>query len=79
MQNLLCIKFGKLDGFITDYDRTKYLVLFSPEKYDVILDMIRYLRGLKIGSNIEKALTMHTMHTNVIILIMKSVFNKNHN
>ena len=28
-----------------DYDETKYLVLYGPEKYDAILDRIRYLIG----------------------------------
>ena len=28
-----------------DYDETKCLVLYGPEKYDAILDRIRYLIG----------------------------------
>ena len=44
----LCIVFDKLDGFIRDYEGTKYLVLFSPEKY-VIYDRIRHLIELKNG------------------------------
>ena len=39
--------FDKLDGFIRDYDGTKYLVLFSTEKYDVTFDWDKYLTGLK--------------------------------
>ena len=39
----LRIILDKVDGFIRDYDGTKYLVLFGPEKYDVIFDKIRYL------------------------------------
>ena len=39
--------FNKVDGFIRDYDGTKYLVLFSPEKYDAIFDRIRYFIELK--------------------------------
>ena len=39
--------FDKLDGFIRDYDGTKYLVLFSTEKYDVTFDWDKYLIGLK--------------------------------
>ena len=43
----LRIMFDKLDGFIRDYDGTKYLVLFSTEKYDVTFDWNKYLIGLK--------------------------------
>ena len=43
----LRIVFDKLDGFIRDYDGTKYLVLFSTEKYDVTFDWDKYLIGLK--------------------------------
>ena len=39
--------FDKLDGIIRDYDGTKYLVLFSTEKYDVTFDWNEYLIGLK--------------------------------
>ena len=37
----LCIRFEKVDGFIKVYDGTKYLVLFGPEKNDVIYNRIR--------------------------------------
>ena len=43
----LRIIFDKVDGFIRDYGGTKYLVLFGPEKYDAILDRIRYFIKLK--------------------------------
>ena len=33
--------FDKVDGFIRDYDGTKYLVLFGLEKYNAIHDSIR--------------------------------------
>ena len=39
----LHIMFEKVGGLIRDYDGTKYLVLFEPEKYDTIIDRIRYL------------------------------------
>ena len=39
--------FNKVDGFNRDYDGTKNLVLFGPEKCDAIFDKIRYLIGLK--------------------------------
>ena len=32
----LCIRFDKVDRFITVHDGTRYLVLFGPEKYDTI-------------------------------------------
>ena len=35
--------FDKVDGFIGDYDGTKYLLLFHLEKYNPILDRIRYV------------------------------------
>ena len=45
----LCIMFCKLNGFIRDYDWTKYfniLVFFGAEKYDAIFDRITYFKGL---------------------------------
>ena len=45
----LGIRFNKVDGFIRVYDGTTYLVLFFPEKYDVIFNRIRYLISLKCG------------------------------
>ena len=39
--------FDKVDEFIRDYKRTKYLVLFDLEIYDGIHDRIIYLVGLK--------------------------------
>ena len=34
----LRIRFDKIDGVIRIYDRTRYLTLFSSEKYDAIYD-----------------------------------------
>ena len=89
----LRIRFHKVDGFIRVYDGTRYLVLFSAEKYDAISDRIRYLISLK------SSITYFTSHNygrnkidsydalflekaltlhNFIILI-KSVFNKDQN
>ena len=47
MQNLIAAKLlrfivNKVDGFIRHYDCTKYLVLFGPEKYDVVFVRIKY-------------------------------------
>ena len=37
------IRFDKGDGFIRDYDGTRYWALLHPEKYDTIYNRIRYL------------------------------------
>ena len=34
-------------SLLRDFDGTKYLVLFGPEKYDTIFDSIKYLLGSK--------------------------------
>ena len=39
----------KVDRFIRVYNRTRYLVIFGPEKYDVIYNKTRYLVSQKIG------------------------------
>ena len=41
----LHISFDKVDGFVRVYDRTRYLLLFGPEKYYVIYNRSRYLIG----------------------------------
>ena len=41
------IRFDKIDRFDGVYDGNRCLVLFGPEKYDVIFNRIRYLVGLK--------------------------------
>ena len=41
------IRIGKIDGIIRVYHGTRYLVLFSPEKYGILYNRIRYLIGLK--------------------------------
>ena len=45
----LCIRFSKADGFIRVYDGTRYVVLFGPEKRDVIYNRIRYFLSQKCG------------------------------
>ena len=45
----LRIRFYKIDGCISIYDRTRYLTLFSSENYDAIYDRIRYHKSLKHG------------------------------
>ena len=44
---LLRIMFGKVDGLMSDFDGTGYLVLFGPEKYDALYDRIQYFKSLK--------------------------------
>ena len=45
----LRIMFNKVDEFIRVYDGTRYLVLFGPEKYDVIYNRIKYVISQKNG------------------------------
>ena len=45
----LLIRFDKLNGFITVYDGTRYLVLFGDEKYYFIYNRISYFIGVKRG------------------------------
>ena len=79
----------KVDGIVRDYDGTKYLVLFSLERYDVIYDRIRDFIGLttsttfaflfnypkiKIDSNEDLHLEETlTLHNSIILI--KSVLN----
>ena len=57
-----------IDGFITIYDGTRYLIFLCPEKYDAIDNIIRYLIRLKSGItdvffwlSCKKRLTMHNV------------------
>ena len=89
----LRISLDKVNGFIRVYYGTRYLVLFRPEKYDAIFNRIRYLirvkssiayvishyyAKIKVDSYnslpLEKTLTFH-----IIIILIKSVFNKDEN
>ena len=84
--------FDKVEGFIRVYDGARYLILFGPEKYDAIYNRIRYLISQKKGITyvfchnyakikiesydslpLEKTLTLY------IIILIKSVLNKNQN
>ena len=51
----LCIMFDKVDGFVVDYDGTKYLVLFGLETYDAIYDRIKYLNNITFGFSYDYA------------------------
>ena len=75
----LLIMFNKVDGCIRVCNRTRYLVLFGPEKY-AIYNSVRYLVSQKSVITIilychslllEKTLTLH------FIILIKSTFNKN--
>ena len=41
------IRFDKIDGFIRDFDGTRYLILFSPGKCDAIYNRIKHIRNKK--------------------------------
>ena len=90
---LLRIRNDKVDGFIRVYDGTRFSVLFGGEKYDFIRNRVTYLIRVKNGIAyvishnyaiikvdsyellpLQESLILH----NVIILI-KSVFNKDKN
>ena len=45
----LRIRFNLVDGFISIYDGSRYLVLFSLEKYDAFYNRIRYSIDVKSG------------------------------
>ena len=88
----LLIRSGKADGFITGYDGTRYLVLFGSEKYDSIYKRIRYLVSVKSGitytifHNYPKvkvdsydSLPLGKKWLHNVIILIKSVFNKNKN
>ena len=92
-QKHLHIRFDKIYVFSRIYDGTRYLTLFSSEKYDAIYDRIRYLISLKssityifphsfakikvCSCDSLPVEKILTLH-NVIILI-KSVLNKDKN
>ena len=46
----LRVRFDFGNGFISVYDTSRYLVLFSTDKYDAIYNNIRYLLSLKNGT-----------------------------
>ena len=45
----LHFRYNKTDGFISVYDKSRYLVLFTTEKYDFIYNRIIYFKGVKSG------------------------------
>ena len=89
----LRITYDKIDGFIRVYDGTRYLVSFRSEKYDAIYNRIRYLISVKnvityiISHNHDKTIAdsfdslplKKTMTFHDVIILIKSVFNKDKN
>ena len=43
----LCVMCDKVDGFVRDYNRSKYLALFGSEKNNINFNRITFLIGLK--------------------------------
>ena len=86
----LCIRFHKIDGFVTVYDETRYLVLFGGEKHDFIYNRFRYFKGVKSGityvifHNYAKIKVdsydflplERTLTFHNVIILIKSIFNK---
>ena len=88
----LRIRFDKEGELTISFDRTRYLLLFGPEKYDVIYNRIRYLisqkNGItyvfflifmqKIKIDLFESLSLEKTLSlqNVIIILFKSVRNK---
>ena len=75
----LCIRFEKIDGFNRVYDGTRYLIFFVSEKYNSIYNIIFHnYAKIKVDSEdslpLEKTITFHD-----VIILIKSVFNKNLN
>ena len=82
--------FDRIDGFIRDFDKTKYLVLYGLEKYNAIYDRLRYLIRLKsdftyvfsytyakIKVDLEDYLPLEeTLTLHNVIIFIKSVFDK---
>ena len=86
----LCIRFGKVRGFIRVYDRTRYSALFEHGKYHTIFNMIKYLMGVRNGityviSHIYEKIKVdlynslpleETLTLHHVAILIKSVFNK---
>ena len=62
----LRIRFDKIDGFVRVYDGSRYLVLFGPEKYDLIYKRIRCLVGVNSGVT---SVTTHNFAKCIMYLI----------
>ena len=85
---VLGIRLDKVDGFIGVYDGTRHLVLFGPEKYDVIYNRIWYLISQKSGipfvtshnytriktDSYDSLSLQKSLNLNNVLILIKSVF-----
>ena len=85
---VLGIRLDKVDGFIGVYDGTRHLVLFGPEKYDVIYNTIWYLISQKSGipfvishnytriktDSYDSLSLQKSLNLNNVLILIKSVF-----
>ena len=75
----------KIDVFIRVYDGTRYLVLFASETCYSIYKRIRHLLSVKSGITyifliiMQKLNLIHTMDFSNVIILIKSVWNKDKN
>ena len=90
---LLRIRFNIVDRFVRVYDKTRYLVLFDPEKYDIIYNRIRYLINQKTGityvishnyakvkaDSFDSLPLEKTLTFNNVKILIELVFNKDKN
>ena len=60
----LRFRFNKIGGFISVYDRSRYLVLFGLEKYDAIYNRIRYLNLISLKSGMTYVFSCVIVHKN---------------
>ena len=85
---VLGIRLDKVDGFIGVYDGTRHLVLFGPEKYDVIYNRTWYLISQKKGipfvishnytriktDSYDSLSLQKSLNLNNVLILIKSVF-----
>ena len=85
------VRFDEVGGFIRVYDRTRYLLLCGPKKYDAIFSRTRYLIRVKSGityvishnyakikvDSYNSLPLVRTLTFHNVIILIKSVFNKN--
>ena len=74
----LCISFKEVGGYITKRYKNKYLGFFHPDKnFEIIFGRIRYL--VLFRSNISDVYSCKYTKIKIILILIKSVFNRNHN
>ena len=73
----LWIRFDKIDGFISIFERTRYLVLILSETYDIIDSRIRYLVWEKtLLSNLIKVDSYDSLTFDNVMTLTNSVWSK---